>query len=142
MFYSRYARERADTFKNGSMYCHINLRKQFLVKGDSPTPYQTEVSIRSEMITIRFDGWTSGRIVSLQPDKDIQETAFKREPHTDPDIRNAFIDILRIQTFEKVAHRTIRFIYYLQKHLFSLLRRDSESLNGVISKTVELCQVC
>jgi len=29
------------------------------------------------------------------------KTAFKREPDTDPDIRNAFIDISRIQTFGK-----------------------------------------
>jgi len=27
----------------------------------------------SEMITIRFTGWISGRIVSLQPDTDIQK---------------------------------------------------------------------
>jgi len=32
-------------------------------------------------------------------------SAFKREPDTD--IRNAFIDIFRIQTFGKVAHCTI-----------------------------------
>ena len=55
-----------------------------------------------EMITIRFAGWISGRIVSLQPDKDIQKKALKWEP--DPDIRNAFINISRIQTFGKFAH--------------------------------------
>ena len=33
------------------------------------------------------------------------KTAFKREP--DADIRNAFIDIFKIQTFGKVAHCTI-----------------------------------
>jgi len=35
------------------------------------------------------------------------KTAFKRQPDTDPDIRNAFIDIFRIQTFGKVAHGTV-----------------------------------
>jgi len=35
------------------------------------------------------------------------KTAFKRQPDTDPDIRNAFIDIFRIQTFGKVTHCTI-----------------------------------
>jgi len=35
------------------------------------------------------------------------KSAFEREPDTDPDIRNAFIDIFRIQTFGKVAHCTI-----------------------------------
>ena len=35
------------------------------------------------------------------------KTAFKRESDTEPNIRNAFIDIFSIQTFEKVAHCTI-----------------------------------
>jgi len=38
------------------------------------------------------------------------KTAFKREPDTDPDIRNAFIDNSRIQTFGKS--------YTLQNHSF------------------------
>jgi len=54
-----------------------------------------------EMITIRFAGWISGKIVSLQPDTDMAKTAFKREQDTDPDIRNAFIDNSRIQTSGK-----------------------------------------
>jgi len=33
--------------------------------------------------------------------KGYPKTAFKREPDTDPDIRNVFIDISRIQTFVK-----------------------------------------
>jgi len=58
------------------------------------------------------------------------KTAFKREPDTDKDIRNAFIDILRIQTFlKKVAHCAIIHVssefllqkHYLQKHLFSCM---------------------
>jgi len=32
------------------------------------------------------------------------KTGYKREPDTDPDIRNGFIDISRIQTFEKGGH--------------------------------------
>ena len=35
------------------------------------------------------------------------KTAFIREPDTDPDIRNAFIDIFKIQTFGRFAHCTI-----------------------------------
>ena len=31
------------------------------------------IACESEMITIRFAGWISGRIVSLQPDTDIQK---------------------------------------------------------------------
>jgi len=51
------------------------------------------------------------------------KTAFKREPDTDPDIRNAFIDIFRIQTFGNLCIAQ-SLIYYLQKHLFSLLCHD------------------
>jgi len=36
-----------------------------------------------------------------------QKTTFKREPYTDPDIRNAFVDILRFRLLEKVAHCAI-----------------------------------
>jgi len=42
------------------------------------------------------------------------KTAFKREPETDPDIRNGFIDISRIQTFGKSCT--------LHNHSFSILR--------------------
>ena len=52
-----------------------------------------------EMITMRFTGWISGRIVSLQPDTYNPKIAFNWQ--TDTDIRNAFIDISRIQTFGK-----------------------------------------
>jgi len=48
------------------------------------------------------------------------KTAFKWEPGADPVIRNAFIDVSRIQTFKKL-HITRSFIHYLQKHIFSLL---------------------
>jgi len=52
---------------------------------------------------IRFAVWISGRIVSLQPDAEYgySKTAFKQKPVAEPDIRNAFNDILKIQTFEK-----------------------------------------
>jgi len=41
------------------------------------------------------------------------KTAFKREPDTDPDIRNGFIDISRIQTFGKsyTLHNHSRYDY-------------------------------
>jgi len=42
------------------------------------------------------------------------KTAFKREPDTDPDIRNAFIGISRIQTFGKICT--------LHNHSFFILR--------------------
>ena len=54
-----------------------------------------------EMITIRFAGWIFGKIVSLQPDKDIQKLLSNRNRIRNPDIRNAFINISRIRTFGK-----------------------------------------
>jgi len=58
------------------------------------------------------------------------KTAFKREPDTDPYIRNAFIDN---SDFWKKLHIAQSFIYYLQKHLFTLLCHDSQFISGVIS---------
>jgi len=62
------------------------------------------------------------------------KTAFKREPDTDKDIRNVFLSICRgFRPFWKKLHIAQSFIYYIQKHLFSLLCHDSESVYGVIS---------
>ena len=62
------------------------------------------------------------------------KSALKREPDTDPDIRNAFIDISRIQTFGKSCTlHNHSFIIFIQKHLFSLLCHDSEPVYGVFS---------
>jgi len=62
------------------------------------------------------------------------KSVLKREPDTDPDIRNAFIDILRIQTFgESCTLHNHSYIIFIQKHLFSHLCHDSESVYGVFS---------
>ena len=52
----------------------------------------------TEMFTIRFACWISGRMVSLHfaTRYGYPQTHFKREPGTDKDIRNAFLDISRI----------------------------------------------
>jgi len=55
------------------------------------------------------------------------KTAFKWEPDTDPDIRKRFYRCFEDSDFWK------SFIYYLQKHLFSLLCLDSQFVYGVIS---------
>jgi len=60
------------------------------------------------------------------------KSALEREP--DPDIRNAFIDISRIQTFGKSCTlHNHSFIIFIQKHLFRHLCHDSESVYGVFS---------
>jgi len=59
-----------------------------------------------------------------------RKIAYEWEPDTD--IRNAFIDISKIQTWKKLRVAQ-SFIHYFQKHLFSLLCHDSESVYGVIS---------
>ena len=90
--------------------------------------------IVTEKLTIRFAGWISGRIVSLQPDKEIQKL-LSNGNRIRIRISETVLSIFRgFRLLEKVAHRTIRFIHYLQKHLFSLLHHDSESVNGVISE--------
>jgi len=47
----------------------------------------------------RLDIWQDSEFATGYP-----KNAFKWEPNMDPDIRNAFIDISRIKTLEKVAH--------------------------------------
>jgi len=57
------------------------------------------------------------------------KSALKRKPDMDPDIRNAFIDISRIQTFGKSCTlHNHSFIIFIQKHLFSHLCHESESI--------------
>jgi len=87
----------------------------------------------TEMITIWFAGWISSRIASLQPDTDIQKLLSNGNRIRIRISQNAFVDISRIQTFGKNLHIAQSFIHYLQKHLFSLLCHDSESLYGAIS---------
>ena len=87
----------------------------------------------AEMITIRFAGWISGRTVSFQPDKDIQKLLSNgnririRYP-------KRFYQYFEDSDFWKKLHIAQSFIYYLQKHLFSLLHHDSESAYGVNSE--------
>jgi len=60
------------------------------------------------------------------------KSALKREQDMDPDIRNAFIDISRIQNFGKSCTLHNHWlIIFIQKHLFSHLCHDSESVYGV-----------
>ena len=84
----------------------------------------------AEMITIRFAGWISGRIVSLQPDTDIK-ICFETGTGYGYPIRftRYFVD----SDFWKKLHIAKLFIYYLQKHLFSLLCHDSDSVYAEIS---------
>jgi len=77
--------------------------------------------LRTPLIIIRIVGWIYSRIVSFQPDTDIQKLIssgiWLRIFET-----NALLDTLRIQTvkqilvtfdlFKKLAHRTIIFIGY------------------------------
>ena len=92
-------------------------------KGSPPTRPFPQPSLLcsppAEMITIRFAGWISGRIVSLQPDTDIQKL-LSYGSRIRFRISETFLSIFRgFRFFEKVAHCTI--IHYLQKHLFSSL---------------------
>ena len=61
----------------------------------------------AEMITIRFAGWISGRIVSLQPDKDIQKL-LSNGNRIRIRISETLLSVFRgFRLLEKVAHCTI-----------------------------------
>jgi len=84
------------------------------------------------MITILFPGWISGRIVSLEPDTDIQKL-LSNGNRIRIRISETVLSIFQeFRLLEKVAYCTI-IHYYLQKRLFSLLYHDSEPVYGVIS---------
>jgi len=71
----------------------------------SPTQCHTVVIYVAEMITIRFAGWISGRIVSLQPDTDIQTRLSNRNLIQ---ISETVLSMFRgFRLLEKVAHCTI-----------------------------------
>jgi len=81
------------------------------------------------MITIRFAGWISGRIVSLQPDKDIQKL------HLNVNRIRISVTVLSIfrgfRLLEIVAHYTI--IHSFSSEASFQPSVHSESVYGVIS---------
>jgi len=84
------------------------------------------------MITIRFAGWISGRIVSLQPDADIQKLLSNGNRIRIRISETLLAIFLGFRLLEKL--RIVQsFIYYLQKHLFYLLCHDFQFDYGVIS---------
>ena len=85
----------------------------------------------SEIITIRLTGWISGRIVSLQPDPDIQKLLSNGTGHGSG-YPKRFYRYFEDSDLRKKLHIAQSFIYYFQKHLFSFLYPDSESVDGVI----------
>jgi len=72
------------------------------------------------MITIRFAGWISGRIMSLQPD--IHNCFQTGTGYGYPKRFNRYFED---SDFWKKLHIAQIFIHYFQKHLFSRLCHDS-----------------
>jgi len=95
---------------------------------------QQIIALISEMITIRFAGWISGRIVSLEPDTDIQKL-LPNGNQTRIRLSETVLSIFRgfRSDFWKNLHIAQSFNYHLQKHLFSVLCHDSKSVYGVSS---------
>ena len=93
--------------------------------------------VRTQMITIRFPGWISGRIVSLQQDTGIRKL-LSNGNRIRIRISETLLSIFQGFRLWKKLHIAQSFIRYLQKHLFSLLRHDSES---VICLWCNLCTV-
>jgi len=60
------------------------------------------------------------------------KTAFKREPHTDNYIRNAILEISRIQTLGKIAHCTIIHFITSKASFHSLLCHVSKSVGYTV----------
>ena len=88
----------------------------------------------AEMIIIRFAGWISGRIVSCNRIQ-ISKTCFQTGTGHGTGYPKRFYRYFEDSDFWKKLHIAQSLIYYLQKHLFSLLCHDSESVYGVISET-------
>jgi len=94
-----------------------------------------------EMITIRFAGWIFGRIVSLQPDKDIQKL-LSNGNRIRIRISETLLSIFRgFRLLEKVAHGTI--IHLLSSEAsFQPSAPWFRVCLWCKFWTVELCQVC
>jgi len=96
--------------------------------------FKLDRAVCSIDITIRFAGWISGRIVSLEPDTDI-EKLLPNGNRIRIQITDTVLSIFggfRLDFWKKL-HIAQSFIYYLQKHLFSVLCHDSKSVYGVSS---------
>ena len=93
---------------------------------------RNQIMLLSEMITIWFAGWISGRIVSLQPDTNIQKL-LSNGNRIQIRISQTVYRYFEDSDFWKKLHIAQSFIHYLQKHLFSLLCHASWSVYGVIS---------
>jgi len=90
------------------------------------------------MITIRFAGWIYGMIVSLQPDTDIQKllsNGNRIRIRISETLSSMFLGFRLLEKL-RIAQS---FIYYLQKHLFSLLHHDSQFAYSVIPFPVIIC---
>ena len=84
------------------------------------------------MISIRFAGWISGRIVSLQPDTDIKKL-LSNGNRIRIRISETLYRYFESSNLWKKLRVAQSFIHYFQKHIFSLLCHDSESVYDVIS---------
>jgi len=111
------------------------LLQQYALAEDIPSSVANSLSRFSpepETITIRFAGWQDSEFIRRESEFAIgygyirqdsefaigygyPKPAFKQEPDTDKDIRNAFLDISRIQTLGKSCT--------LHNHLFSRCER-------------------
>ena len=85
----------------------IIFQKQDRIGQQKNTTRSSLVYCTSEMITIRFASWISGRILSLQPDKDIQKL-LSNGNRIRTWISETLLSIFRgFRLLEKVAHCTI-----------------------------------
>jgi len=87
----------------------------------------------SEMITIWFAGWISGRIVSLQPDTDIQNLLWNRNRIRIRISETLLLIFQRFRLLENVAHCTIIRLLSSFRSIFSAICAMTPSLSMVYS---------
>jgi len=88
---------------------------------------------RWSLFTIRFCRLDIRQDSAFATGNGYPKTAFKREPYTDPDIPNAFIDISTIQTFGKSCTLRNYSFLFSEASFQSFLCHDPESVYVVIS---------
>ena len=109
-----------------------------LYSGSSPIQVQWSSLVRRvhcapEMITIRFAGWISGRIMSLQPDTDIQNLLWNGNRIRIRVSETLLLIFREFRLLEKVAHCTIIHLLSSFRSIFSAIYAMTPSLSMVHS---------
>ena len=124
---------RIENFRNFPIRIGYGYSKFFGYGSGIQISISTHLWCAAEMITIRFAGWISGRIVSLQPDTDIQNLLWNGN-RIRIRISESLLLIFRgFRRLEKVAHCTIIHLLSSFTSIFSAICAMTPSLSMVYS---------